>query len=751
LLPPKYRRLGVEALFVARNRPFEQTLRTLACLIAERAYDPVDLPQGPEVKLLDEPANSGADRPAPVVAAAGVEEVGNRLPPGAGRFSGRREEMEILSRLRTSDRSAGVPRVVAIYGMAGVGKTALALHFAHKLAEEATGHYTGFLYVDLQACSVEKQPMSAFDALGELLVESGVPAAMLPASKPERVALWRERAGRERLLVVLDNAADSTHVGPLIPAARECLVLVTSRCSMADLGAPPVKLDPLPRVDSEELFRSASERKDFTAEELGRLLDLAGELPLAITILAGLYDRRARWTMGNLIAHAQERSLDIAAEDKTINAAFELSYLSLTDEEKRIFSLLGVHPGRTIDRKDAAALTGALTDQDGQWIGSRLDHLCNMSLLEDAGAGRYTMHGLIRRYATGKARQLPASERDRALAALVGHYLMWAQKCATEAGWALLRHDTPAPRRPLDPLPGGRSRALEWFAAVRLNLLDILDLIDHEPQRGNIHQALVSLVAALAGYLRNSGPWDTAKRLHARAARQSTEPLASAIAYNNLGITCRLLGQLGLSASEWDEADKALTEAVEIFSQKIADPRTRFMGLANALNERGIVANERGLMAAENGDPVTARLHHLAAERHLRGARGYYGMSEEPDLIGRANSAKNLGVTYAGLGRPEMAEHWFERSRGEYQAIGDALGEVEMLNYRGRFLEDRGEKKAAARCYADALAALHQSCVVSIVEAAKAHEGLSRCSSTGPEFHGEQARRLWADVGVYKD
>jgi len=85
---------------------------------------------------------------------------------------------------------------------------------------------------------------------------------------------------------------------------------------MADLGAPPVKLDPLPRVDSEELFRSASERKDFTAEELGRLLDLAGELPLAITILAGLYDRRARWTMGNLIAHAQERSLDIAAEDK---------------------------------------------------------------------------------------------------------------------------------------------------------------------------------------------------------------------------------------------------------------------------------------------------------------------------------------------------------------------------------------------------------------------------------------------------
>jgi hypothetical protein len=175
------------------------------------------------------------------------------------------------------------------------------------------------------------------------------------------------------------------------------------------------------------------------------------------------------------------------------------------------------------------------------------------------------------------------------------------------------------------------------------------------------------------------------------------------------------------------------------------------MGHANALHERGIVANVRGIIAAKSGDPLGAREHHLAAEHLLHQARELYDMSGDPDHIGRANSAKNLGVTYAGLDQPEKAEHWFKRSQGEYQAIGDALGEVEMLNYRGPFLEDRDEKEAAARCYADGLAALQRECVASIVEEAKAHEGLSRCSSTEPEFHGRQARRLWADVGVYKD
>jgi hypothetical protein len=118
--------------------------------------------------------------------------------------------------------------------------------------------------------------------------------------------------------------------------------------------------------------------------------------------------------------------------------------------------------------------------------------------------------------------------RERALAALVHYYMAHAQRHAEEAGRALLRHDTPAPRCSPDARPGGSPRALQWFTANRLNLLDILGLLDHEPRQENIRQALVSLVAALPGYLRNSGPWDTAKNWHERAARRSTG-LAKAI------------------------------------------------------------------------------------------------------------------------------------------------------------------------------------------------------------------------------
>jgi tetratricopeptide (TPR) repeat protein len=200
-----------------------------------------------------------------------------------------------------------------------------------------------------------------------------------------------------------------------------------------------------------------------------------------------------------------------------------------------------------------------------------------------------------------------------------------------------------------------------------------------------------------------------------------------------------------------DDADLVLIETEELFSRHAAEQRTRRMGRANALNERGIIANERGFLAAENGDPAGARSHHLQAHRHLLEARQLYDMAEDPDLIGRANSAKNLGVAFAGLDQTEHADHWLELSRREYAAIGDALGEVEVLNFRGRLLRDRGRRDEAARYFKAALATLRRGGVVSALEEAKAYAGLSSCSPAGARAHRRRARLSYAAIGLNED
>ena len=436
-----------------------------------------------------------------------------------------------------------------------------------------------------------------------------------------------------------------------------------------------------------------------------------------------------------------------AAVPSSAVVSADLPYVGLDGEQQLLLTMLGVHPGPIIDREDAAALVGALTDEDGHRVGSQLERLCALKLLHDEGDGRYTMHERTRYHAGRRAAALPADVRDRAFDALVCRYAMWSHRYMDKAGWALLRHDTPATHRPPGPVVDGLSGALTWFTKNHENLLAILGLLG---QKGvtheRIHPALLSLDFALAGYLRNRGPWNVAKKLHAWAAHRSAEPLAEAIALNNFAITCRLRGQLDPFGQDLDEAEWAGKRVVKIFSRQAADPRTCRMGRANAFNERGIVANERGITAARTGDAAGARRHHLEAEGHLRRARGLYSMRGGPDLIGRANAAKNLGVAYAGLDQPAKARSSFKRAFAEYGALGDALGEIEVLNARGRVLRHKGEKRAARRDHEAALEALHRGRVDSGLEEARAYEGLSLCRRARSELNGSFATQRFANL-----
>ena len=230
--------------------------------------------------------------------------------------------------------------------------------------------------------------------------------------------------------------------------------------------------------------------------------------------------------------------------------------------------------------------------------------------------------------------------------------------------------------------------------------------------------------------------------------------MAQAVAYNNLGITHRLLGQVNPSGDRFERAESALAEAERIFSGQIIDPRRKRMGRANALNERGVIANERGLLALRTGDPAAASQYHREALRLLRHARELYDMPDDPDLIGRANAAKNLGVSYGGLNLTEEADRWLDCSCQEYAAIHDALGEIEVLNWRGRTSVHNGRRQDAAKYFAAALEKMGRSGIVSAAEEARAFDGLRQCHALEAPTHRRRARRRptkvsTSEVGIF--
>ncbi|MGW4958935.1 BTAD domain-containing putative transcriptional regulator [Nonomuraea sp. NPDC004186] len=295
--------------------------------------------------LADDPALRLAGA-APVV--AGPPRRSTFLPYDIPDFSGRTTE---LDRLIGEVGERHGPAVVTIDGMAGIGKTTLAVHVAHRLAAR---YPDGRLFIDLQAHTAGREPLDAAAALEALLRQLGVPADRIPVTLVERSALWRAELADRRALAVLDNVLDAEHVRPLLPGHSDTLVMVTSRRRLVDLdGAHALSVDVLGEQDAAELFeRIVGERAGHEPEAVREVLQLCGHLPLAIRISAARLQHRPRWTVSYLAGRLRDhrRLLD------GVSAAFTLSYEQLDEAEQRMFRLLGLAPGRDIDACGAAAL-----------------------------------------------------------------------------------------------------------------------------------------------------------------------------------------------------------------------------------------------------------------------------------------------------------------------------------------------------------------------------------------------------------
>jgi DNA-binding winged helix-turn-helix (wHTH) protein len=331
--------------------------------------------------------------PATAEAPAAVALPGNFLPHNTKEFTGRKSDLHRLSDTALSSSPALV--ISAIDGMGGVGKTALAVHLAHKL----TGHYAdGQYFVDLHGFTSGQDPLTPAQALGHLLRQAGTEIEEIPPDLAGRSALWRSLLAGRRVIVLLDNAVDVAQVRPLIPGATDSLLIVTSRRSLAALeDAVPLSLNVLPPDDAQQLFTqiAGADRTADAPDGVARVIELCGRLPLAIRIAAARFRDRPRWTIEDLARKLQSRrSRDriLSAGDRDVMAVPRPSYRHLTPEQKRVFCLLSLHPGEDFD----AYATAALADLPVPHAEQILEALFDDNLLLQQAADRYQFHGLIR-------------------------------------------------------------------------------------------------------------------------------------------------------------------------------------------------------------------------------------------------------------------------------------------------------------------------------------------------------------------
>ncbi len=676
-----------------------------------------------------------------------------QLPVPPSQFTGRARELSALNDLvdKLGTRPPNSVVISAIDGMPGIGKTALALHLAHRVADRFPDRQ---LHADLYGHTPGRPPADPADVLAALLTEDGVDARYLPGSLEGRAALWRERTAGRRVLLVLDNAASSRQVEPLLPGTATCLVLITSRRFLGDLpaGTSEFRLDVLSTADAIEMFVGLAPRAADARAEVAELVAVCGYLPLAIALLARLFTRHPAWTMADLIDRTRARLLTLTTENRTIAAAFELSYRTLEADQRQFFRYLGLHPGIDFDPYAAAALAGVPLEV----AAGHLEALHAHRLIEEHAAGRFRMHDLIREYARTLIDMDDQPLRDEAVDQLLEYYQLAAQA----AGSHVDRLPHPAVSRshtaPSSPDLSDWDAARTWMTTERANLVAG---IEDAARRADVARQ-VGLTAAIAGHLRVDGPWSQGLSLHtaaADAARGSGDVLGQAGALLQLGDLRRLSG-------DYPGATDAVTQARTIYATtgnhlgeanallclgevlratgdfpgaaKVLEEAQRgyagaegLLGQANALLVLGTLrqvtcdypaavdALTRSMTAASRaGNRLGAAealrnlgaIHHLTGD--LTGARQVYGEALEAaaalgDRLGEANVMAVLGMVWQDTGDPATGVMMLERALAKHRDIGSQFGAANALSWLGDAARAAGDLPRASSVLYEALAA----------------------------------------------
>ncbi|MBN6039989.1 tetratricopeptide repeat protein [Amycolatopsis sp. 195334CR] len=491
-----------------------------------------------------------------------------QLPREGTHFTGRAAELSKLDTLLGNAGSARSSTVLisAIAGAPGIGKTSLAVHWAHRVRDRFPD---GQLYVNLRGYDASP-PLSADHVLDAFLRALGLPAERIPQDADAKASVYRSFLAERRMLVLLDNAATPDQIRPLLPNEPRCLVVVTSRSRLSGLvardGAHRISLDLLTPDEANRLLRGiiGQDRIDQEPVAVAELAHRCAYLPLALRIAAERVASRPRNTVAELVHElADERQrLDVLAADDdestAVRTVFSWSYHALSRDTARMFRQLGLHPGPTISLDAAAALTDSTTNDTRRL----LDNLVGGHLLAETEPDRYHFHDLLRDYAAEQAAaNEPGQSRDSATGRLYQWYLHTAHA-------ALFAYYPQHPNIPIDPRPAScrpltfsdRDQAHRWFAAEHANLLA---LIRHAPAVDQ-HAVGCQLPQAVDCYLgehRHLADRIMVHQLGASAAQHLGRQLSEHWAYLSLGEAYQESYQ---HTRRYDEAVICLEQALKI-------------------------------------------------------------------------------------------------------------------------------------------------------------------------------------------
>ncbi|MCC9307248.1 tetratricopeptide repeat protein [Kitasatospora sp. RB6PN24] len=625
-----------------------------------------------------------------------------QLPTDLATFTGRDKELDaLLAAVARPGGAGGAPTVVisAIEGMAGVGKTQLALHAAHRLVRD--GRYQDLqLYVNLRGFDPESPPVDPAAVLETFLRHLEVSAQQIPDDPDERAAMFRDRINGSSALIILDNAANEQQVRPLIPSSSSCLVLITSRRSLIELDdAVVTQLDVFAPGEAVALLTRivGEERVAAEPEAAAAIVETCGHLPLAVALAAGRLRSRPSWSLAHLLGRLRKHGVDaVSTSERSLQDVFDLSYEGLAPRTQRLFRLLALHPGQDFTPPAAAALAG-LGEAETELL---LEQLQDEHLVQQRTPGRYALHDLLRAYAAGRARQDPDEERA-ATERVLGWYLASvdaATRRITPARYAL-----PLRLAPMTAAPAefdGSAEAMAWCDQEYANLLAAAERAAGMPGSDLAWQ----LATSMSMYLFLRCHWQESLRVNELG-------LEAAAATHHLAVEAWVRGNLAMSLAALGEPELA------------APQLTRALEMRRELGEVG--GGTEGL--GDLSGPVDA--HELEA--------GLDGSLRALEAAVRAGDRKREGAALNGvaiclweLKRPLEALDYLRRKLALHREAGDQFG-------LGPALHNIAEFHETVQLYDEALEVFREALEVARASGdphaeAGALFGIARClSATG--------------------
>lgn len=659
-------------------------------------------------------------------------DVPRQLPAAVSDFTGRTEELDALSKI-LDDAGRGTTRgalvISAIGGTAGIGKTALALHWAHQVAHRFPD---GQLHVNLRGFDPSAEPVPPTDAIRGFLDALGVPPESIPRDATAQAGLYRSLLADKQMLIVLDNARDEQQVRPLLPASPGSLVLITSRNQITGLaasdGARILLLDTLGHSEAVQMLTARLGRKRVANDPkaVSEIATLCAGLPLALSVVAARVVARPRYPLSALAAELRDApgrldALDVGDPRASVQGVFSWSYDQLSPEAARMFRLLGLHPGPDIS-VDAAA---CLADTDRATARRQLHELDRDCLITEHVPGRYTFHDLLRAYAARQAQTVDGEqERKAALGRLFDHYAQAA--CAA----SILLY----PSREMSTFAAANwganhavgeshfndvQQAWAWLEAEHASLIASVSLAaEHGFDRHSWQ-----LVWFLATHLARTGYWNE------RIPLQSTALAAATRAGDIAGqaLTSRLLGGTYVDLRDLDQALKYYQVGANMYKQlgnRLGEAKA-WQGIATVAGFQGRYTD--AISYLEHELRLQQKIGHKAGEAKtlmsLGMARGALG--EIPKTLEVSRQALTLAVEIGNRYIEELAWHgigYCEQTLGNFskavegfqhtldlaRIAGDRFHEADVFAHLGDLHHAQGKTRGALKFWTRALAIFNE-------------------------------------------